>query len=79
MTAHWVTDPRFNSLTLEPETVVDALVKQLLSGKSGQLFLPGRMGMVSGIRGLPSWVQELMRNSGGQVLICASGAHKEPM
>ena len=48
---------------LEPATVADAIVDQVVSGYSGQLILPGRLGLLSGMRGFPGWLQEGMRDS----------------
>lgn len=50
-----------NSL-LEPEVVSDAVVKQVLSGKSGSIILPKNIAAVSTLRALPSWLQTLVRN-----------------
>jgi hypothetical protein len=47
----------------EPETVADAIVKQLHSATSAQLVLPGRYWLATGVRGWPSWMQEGLRNS----------------
>lgn len=48
---------------IEPETVADAIVKQLHAAESAQLVLPGRYWLATGLRGWPSWMQEGMRNS----------------
>lgn len=59
----------FNEFVLEPETVANAVVAQILKGESAQLILPGRYGIaVPSVRGWPSWIQESMRNSVAQVL-----------
>jgi short-subunit dehydrogenase len=58
----------FTDFVLEPETVAEAVVKQVLSGYGAQLILPARLGLVSGVRGFPSWLQESMRNGVNQVL-----------
>ena len=47
----------------EPETVADAIVKQLHSGMGAQLVLPGRYWLATTVRGWPSWMQEALRNS----------------
>lgn len=73
----WVRTPMIESLlanrnftdfVLEPETVAEAVVMQVLSGYGSQLILPARLGVVSGVRGFPSWLQESMRNGVNQVL-----------
>lgn len=51
------------TFVMEPETVADAIVKQLHSGTGAQLVLPGRYWLATGVRGWPSWMQEGMRNS----------------
>ncbi|ORY71458.1 putative short-chain dehydrogenase/reductase 2 [Pseudomassariella vexata] len=48
---------------LEPQDISDAIVKQVKSGKSGQIVMPSYYGFLSGIRGFPSWLQEGIRNS----------------
>ncbi|EKG15760.1 Short-chain dehydrogenase/reductase SDR [Macrophomina phaseolina MS6] len=49
---------------LEPKYVADVMVKQILSGKSGQLFIPESTSvLVPLIRGLPTWLQEFLRDS----------------
>lgn len=48
---------------IEPQTVANAVVKQILSKKSGQIVLPGWMGILSGLRGRSAWVQELIRDT----------------
>lgn len=58
----------FKDFVLEPDTVAEAVVEQVLSGYGAQLILPGRYNMVSLLRGLPSWLQEGMRNSVAEVL-----------
>jgi hypothetical protein len=58
----------FKSVLLEPVAAVDAIYNHILSGHSGQVFLPGRFGLAAGIRGWPSWLQEMVRNSQKDVL-----------
>ncbi|TVY82773.1 Dehydrogenase [Lachnellula suecica] len=58
----------FTEFTLEPETVAAAVVKQVLSGYGAQLVLPGRFTLVPLIRGMPSWLQEFMRNGVANVI-----------
>lgn len=49
---------------LEPKTVADIMVKQILSGKSGQLFIPQSTSvLIPLVRGLPTWLQEFLRDS----------------
>jgi hypothetical protein len=53
---------------LEPETVASAIVAQILSGQSAQIFLPGKLRLLSGIRGFPTWMQEKIRRQGSKVI-----------
>jgi uncharacterized protein CbrC (UPF0167 family) len=56
-------NPGFKLFVLEPETVADAVVKQLHSGNGGHIILPARYAITCGLRGWPSWLQELARNT----------------
>ncbi|KAL2862445.1 uncharacterized protein BJX67DRAFT_375243 [Aspergillus lucknowensis] len=58
-----VKDGSFNKFCLHPETVAEAIVSQLYSGRGGQLILPARLSLLSGVRGFPSWAQEIVRDS----------------
>jgi hypothetical protein len=73
----WVRTPLVHGLvnrkgwkefTMEPGTVADAIVSQLLKGESAQLILPSRFGIASGVRGWPSWLQQSLRDRGAQLL-----------
>ncbi|KAL4931223.1 uncharacterized protein BDV17DRAFT_23565 [Aspergillus undulatus] len=48
---------------LTAEDVSTAVVKQLVSGDSGQVVVPPSHGVVALLRGVPGWVQELVRDS----------------
>ncbi|KAL2869155.1 SDR family oxidoreductase [Aspergillus lucknowensis] len=62
--------PGFNDIVLEPETVAETVVKQVLRGESAQIVLPGRLSwLLTTLRGLPSWLQEGVRNAKGQTLL----------
>lgn len=53
----------FTSPVLEPETVAEAIVDQVLTGKSGLVSLPGTTGWLSWqLRSLPLWLQNRVRN-----------------
>jgi NAD(P)-dependent dehydrogenase (short-subunit alcohol dehydrogenase family) len=54
-------DSKFVAPTLFPETVADAVVRQVLSGESGQVILPGLGHVVSGMAGWPLWLQYGLR------------------
>ncbi|EXM14583.1 hypothetical protein V3481_002176 [Fusarium oxysporum f. sp. vasinfectum] len=58
----------FKDQLLDPNMVTDAIVAQILRGKSGQVFLPSFHSFISGIRGFPIWLQELLRSSRADVL-----------
>lgn len=47
---------------LEVEDVSKVIVKHVLSGNSGQVIIPDRIGIASYIRALPNWTQEWVRN-----------------
>jgi len=48
------------ALVLEPETVADAVVKQVLSGRGAQLILPSYLGVVASARAMPAWFGSLI-------------------
>jgi all-trans-retinol dehydrogenase (NAD+) len=54
---------RSKAIQIEPETVANAVVKQILSTNSGQITLPGWMGILSSLKGRAAWMQELIRDS----------------
>ena len=51
------------ALVITPESVANSVVKQIFSGRSGQIFAPSWMSVASGARGWPKWLQELLRDS----------------
>lgn len=46
-----------------PEEVALAIVGQLYSGNSGQLYVPSYLGLAAGIKGFPHWLQQQIRMS----------------
>jgi hypothetical protein len=68
----WVQSPLINDLLtnsaqatnrmLSAEDVSSAVIKQLVRRNSGQVVIPRWMGIASMVRGLPAWVQELVRD-----------------
>lgn len=44
-----------------PESIADAVVKQVLSGKSGSVIMPEAGGTLPGLRGFPDWYQVRLR------------------
>lgn len=53
-----------STTTLDPECIADAVVKRVLSGRSGSVVLPRYMAVTRSMRGWPAWAQNLVR--GGQ-------------
>jgi all-trans-retinol dehydrogenase (NAD+) len=51
---------------LEAENVAEAMVKQVIAAKSGQLILGP--GLAASIRALPIWIQELVRDSQASIV-----------
>ncbi|KAF2754955.1 NAD(P)-binding protein [Pseudovirgaria hyperparasitica] len=76
---HWTKTPMLNAFEdsliatkqfiLKPETTADAVVKQIISGKSGQLIIPEAFSLASALRGLPHWLQEGFRDSLGKSVV----------
>ncbi|KAK1676775.1 hypothetical protein BDP55DRAFT_100680 [Colletotrichum godetiae] len=59
----------FKSKILEPEPVVDAIFKQVVSGRSGHVYLPGDYARAAGLRAWPHWLQESLRNAQKDTLL----------
>ncbi|KAK1510337.1 uncharacterized protein CCOS01_15168 [Colletotrichum costaricense] len=59
----------FKSKILEPEPVVDAIFKQIVSGRSGHVYLPGEYARATAIRAWPYWLQESLRNAQKETLL----------
>jgi all-trans-retinol dehydrogenase (NAD+) len=51
---------------LEPEDVADAMVKQIIAAKSGQIVLGPAV--APKIRAFPMWLQEIIRDSQANVV-----------
>ena len=49
--------------------IASQVVTQIQSGKGGQLIIPKSVSAVSGIRGWPSWLQELLRDAVGRASV----------
>lgn len=54
--------------TLEPETVAEAIVRQVLSGKSGQIICPALARALPALAALPHWYQYNMRKEGAEIM-----------
>lgn len=59
---------KFKELSIEPETVSDAVFYQVEAAEGGQLILPQRLAIASGLRGWPSWLQNRVRNQAAKTL-----------
>ncbi|OAL37692.1 hypothetical protein AYO20_02869 [Fonsecaea nubica] len=57
-----------DQVVLEPGTVAEAVVSQVLKCEGDQLILPARFNFVPFIRGWPSWLQESARSDGAQTI-----------
>ncbi|KAE9575473.1 hypothetical protein CGMCC3_g8463 [Colletotrichum fructicola] len=60
---------KFKALLLEPEHVVHQIFKQIMSGRSGQVYVPKQYSRAAGARGWPHWAQEGLRNAQKDVLL----------
>ena len=58
-----IENPGWNEFTLEPDTVADAAVSQVLKGESAQLIFPSRVSAATGIRGWPTWLKEVAQGA----------------
>lgn len=54
---------------LTPEAIADATVAQLFSKRGGQVIIPKSATLVSGIRGWPTWLQEILRDVLGRASV----------
>lgn len=54
---------------LEPEQVSDAVVNQVLKGKSAQILIPSSLGISCLLRALPNWIQEKMRDDMADMVV----------
>lgn len=68
-----ISSPDFKDHVLEMDEVTSVIVKQVLSGRGGQLILPGQLKMASTIRSWPAWLQYAVRNNIAHVLKGSGG------
>jgi len=61
-------DSSFLVPSLEPETVAEAIAKQVLSGSSGQVILPAFGATLTFLRGFPHWYQIGLRAKGENIM-----------
>ncbi|KAK3368546.1 hypothetical protein B0H63DRAFT_423207 [Podospora didyma] len=54
---------------LESEMIAGEVVAQIKSGRGGQLVIPRASTFISGIRGWPTWLQEIVRDSVAKVAV----------
>lgn len=58
---------------LEPETVAEAIVRQVLSGKSGQIIRPAFANSLTVLASMPHWYQYGLRADGHKIMKKWSG------
>jgi all-trans-retinol dehydrogenase (NAD+) len=66
-------DTPFLMPPLEPETVAEAIVKKVLTGKSGQIIIPGFGAILTALRALPHWYQIGLRMQSQALMAKFSG------
>lgn len=54
--------------TLEPETVAEAIVRQVLSGRSGQVICPALATGLTALAAMPHWYQYRLRRNGADIM-----------
>lgn len=54
--------------TLEPETVAEAIVRQVLSGRSGQIIRPAFANSLTALASMPHWYQYGLRADGHKIM-----------
>ena len=60
----WENELRKNSIEIvDPQIVADAIIKQVVGGNGGQIFVPERLWYSAAVRGLPTWLQVAIRDS----------------
>lgn len=68
MTKDLISHPLFRASVLEADDVAESVVKQVLSGQSGQIVLPKSSSLASSLRAFPIWLQEFIRSQQAAVL-----------
>ncbi|KAK7913917.1 hypothetical protein PG985_011620 [Apiospora marii] len=66
--------PKILESMLRPEEVADVIVRQIVSRRGAQLFIPSAAAPISWLKGLPNWVQELVRDAFGKTSAVTSGS-----
>ena len=67
-------DPKILESMLKPEEVAEIIVKQIISRRGAQLFIPSAAAPISWLKGLPNWVQELVRDAFGKTSAVTGGS-----
>lgn len=57
---------KFGNTLKEPEDIAKAMVNQIIAAKSGQLVLGPKLAPL--LRGMPMWLQELVRDSQAHIV-----------
>ncbi|ETS74861.1 hypothetical protein PFICI_13345 [Pestalotiopsis fici W106-1] len=68
MTAEIARHATIKGPMIEPDTVASAVVKQVISGRGGQLMLPWDISYLASLRGFPIWLQEYFRSTNAGIL-----------
>ncbi|KAH8704244.1 putative short-chain dehydrogenases/reductase [Talaromyces proteolyticus] len=59
----------FKQPVMSPEKVSSAVVKQIVSRSGGQVIIPSSYNGASLLRGLPNWIQEMVRDKASMTLV----------
>lgn len=56
--------PTFNAPVMEPSYVAETIIQHVMRGdRGGEIYLPWYARFLTGVRGWPLWMQELLRDS----------------
>lgn len=67
-------DPKILESMLKPEEVAEVIVRQIVSRRGAQLFIPSFAAPISWLKGWPNWAQELVRDAFGKTSAVTSGS-----
>lgn len=67
-------DPKILETMLRPEEVAEVIVCQVVSRRGAQLFVPSAVAPISWLKGLPNWMQELVRDWFGKTSAVTGGS-----
>jgi short-subunit dehydrogenase len=68
---------RFGQPIMTPDKVSQAVIRQLVKGNGGQVVVPSSLGFAAMVRGLPSWIQERLRDRQSQNFVRLRRAEQE--